>query len=164
MVMMAKQKLQWEVYDSAETVAQVASQFILMTAEQAIEARGYFRLVLAGGRTPERAYQLLRQAEARWTHWHIYYGDERCLPESDPERNSVMAQRAWLDYVAVPSTQIHPIPAQLGAVVATKQYAEIIEKILPFKSEITNVSIIGFDEIILLLNLTTKTSRKVYNS
>jgi len=127
-----KQLLQWEVFDTAEMVARVASQFILATAEQAIKKQGYFRLVLAGGRTPKRAYQLLCEAEAHWTHWHIYYGDERCLPTDDPERNSVLAQRAWLDQVTIPVTQIHPIPAQLGAVIAAKQYALIIEKVIPF--------------------------------
>ena len=132
MIIKNNQLLQWEVFDSAETVAQVASQTILVMAEQAIKARNCFRLVLAGGRTPERTYQLLCQAKAMWTHWHIYYGDERCLPIDDPERNSVMAKQAWLNQVAIPATQIYPIPAQFAPTIAAKQYAQTIANILPF--------------------------------
>jgi len=124
--------LHWQVLPDATAVAQEAKQRILTAANQTIEKKGFFKIVLAGGRTPGLTYQLLRQSHSQWHYWHIYYGDERCLPVSEGERNSVMAWRAWLAHVAIPPTQIYPIPAELGARVAANHYAQIIDAILPF--------------------------------
>ena len=124
--------LTWQLLTNAEQVAAEAYQRILIAANQAIQTRGCFRIVLAGGNTPKQTYTLLSKANLNWSKWYIYYGDERCLPEADAERNSKMAAQAWLNAVAIPPSQVHPIPAQLGAIAAARHYAEIIQPILPF--------------------------------
>ncbi len=124
--------LHWQVLPDAQSVAQAACEYILRAAEQAIKARGVFRLVLAGGSTPERAYRLLAGSTADWTHWHIYYGDERCLPPEHDERNSYKAQRAWLTQVPIPLHQQYPIPAEQGAKMAALMYAHTLSQALPF--------------------------------
>lgn len=113
---------------------------ILASARRAIEARGRFDLVLAGGTTPKVAYKMLAEAErqagdlaaAGWARWHIWFGDERCLPPLDPERNSRMAEQAWLGGSAIPAANIHPIPAELGAEAAAEAYAEAIAALARF--------------------------------
>jgi 6-phosphogluconolactonase len=55
-------------------------QRVLDAADKAIIAHDSFKLVLAGGTAPVKAYQLLATKQADWSKWHIYYGDERCLP------------------------------------------------------------------------------------
>lgn len=124
--------MKWQVLEDSEAVAQEACQLILQAASQAISDRGQFRIVLAGGSTPERAYQLLSKAESQWEHWHIYFGDERCLPPDDPERNSDMAARTLTDHVPIPSDQVHPIQAELGAKAAAQAYEKVIGDALPF--------------------------------
>jgi 6-phosphogluconolactonase len=78
------------------------------------------------------AYGLLARAEADWSRWQLWYGDERCLPVDDPERNSVMADRVWLRDSSIPRADIHPIPAELGAETAAAAYAELIAPVLLF--------------------------------
>jgi len=124
--------IQWQILDDAQTVAQTACARIVQAAQQAIEQRGQFKVVLAGGQTPEQVYQLLATAETPWQHWQIFYGDERCLPTTHPQRNSVMAAQAWLDKVSIPAEHIHPIPAQLGPIEAAQRYQETIAPQLPF--------------------------------
>lgn len=131
-ISMSISSLYWQVLPDAAAVAQEARRRILTAADQAIEKKGCFKLVLAGGSTPKMTYQLLRESQSDWRHWHIYYGDERCLPVDESERNSVMAWQAWLAHVAIPATQIHPIPAELGAVAGASRYAQVIDAILPF--------------------------------
>lgn len=132
MTMEVTTNLIWQSLASADQVAVEAGQSILMAAHQAILSRDNFRIVLAGGNTPAQTYALLSKANTDWSKWHIYYGDERCLPAEDAERNSKMAARAWLNAVAIPPAQIHPIPAQLGAIAAAQHYTEIIQPVLPF--------------------------------
>lgn len=100
-----------------------AVETILATAGAAIRERGRFLLALAGGGTPRGIYETLRSVRADWAKWHLYFGDERCAPRDDPERNSRMAADAWLSHVPIPPAQIHVIPGELGAREAAAAYA-----------------------------------------
>ena len=121
-----------QVLVNSEAVARKVAETILDYAFKSIEQCGRFTLVLAGGTTPKRAYQLLAQSHADWSQWYIFYGDERCLPADDADRNSVMARESWLERVAIPECQIFPIPAEKGAVEGAKAYAKSIQAYLPF--------------------------------
>ena len=127
-----QQNSRWHTLETADQVAQAACQQILIAAEQAIADHGNFKLVLAGGGTPEKVYRLLAQADADWTKWFIYYGDERCLPADHADRNSLMATQVFLEKVAIPSAQIFTIPAELGAEQAAKKYEQVLADALPF--------------------------------
>ena len=109
--------------DKDELVATLRTQ-LLQAAASAIEKQGRFSIVLAGGETPSALYHTLIDAKTEWQAWHIYFGDERCLPQGDPQRNDQMAKTAWLNSVPIPSEQIHNIPAELGAEEGAKQYHE----------------------------------------
>jgi 6-phosphogluconolactonase len=124
--------INWHTFDTADQVANTVCQHILNSAKQAISERGTFKLVLAGGTTPEKIYRLLAEAKADWANWTIYYGDERCLPSNHADRNSLMAEHALLDKVAIPREQIFTIPAELSPDIAAKQYQATIATALPF--------------------------------
>lgn len=135
---MPSSQTRWHRVRDAEALARAACERILVTAELAIAARGQFRIVLAGGRTPEMTYRQLAQRHiqgshpVQWSRWVVYYGDERCLPEQDPERNSMMATKALITLVGIPPAQHHVIPAERGPHAGMARYAEVIEPALPF--------------------------------
>lgn len=122
----------WHHFIDAPTLQQAIVRHIAVCAGAAISARGIFRCVLAGGRTPEAIYRQLRALETDWKAWSIYFGDERCLPAGDPQRNDTMARLAWLDHVSIPAAHIHAIPAELGPVVGARQYAGLLASIPEF--------------------------------
>jgi 6-phosphogluconolactonase len=124
--------MQWTVLEDAEAVAQRACQRISEAAASAIGERGVFSLVLAGGSTPKRCYELLAATRQDWPRWQIYFGDERCLPRNDPGRNSIMAAEALLTRVPIPEANVHAIPAERGAPAAASAYAESLANALPF--------------------------------
>ena len=70
--------------------------------------------------------QALRELPIEWAHVQVYFGDERCLNTGDSERNDRMAQEALLDHVAIPAENIHRIAAQLGALQAAADYADVM--------------------------------------
>ena len=135
------QQCRWHAYHSTAELEQAALQAILQAAWQAISLRGAFHIVLAGGTTPRRVYELLRKADADWAAWHVYFGDERCLPRNHAERNSRMAALAWLDHVAIPASQIHLVPAELGAQAAAGIYAQTLAGI-----ELFDLVLLGLGE------------------
>ncbi|MCD4689177.1 MAG: 6-phosphogluconolactonase [Desulfuromonadaceae bacterium] len=126
------QAIRWELVVDEEEVAVRACRVVLRAAKQAIAARGQFRIVLAGGRTPERTYRLLSEVDTDWSCWQVYFGDERCLPVGNAQRNSDMVARVWLNRVNMPTVNIHAIPAELGPYEAAQQYEALVRHALPF--------------------------------
>lgn len=136
-----QQQCHWHSFNTTAELEQAATQAILQAALHSISLRGTFHIVLAGGTTPRRIYESLRKADANWAAWHVYFGDERCLPADHVERNSWMAAQAWLNHVAIPRPQIYPIPAEKGAQVATSAYAQILAGI-----ELFDLVLLGLGE------------------
>ncbi len=122
----------WHAVSDEQALQQVALEIILASAAQAIHERGRFHLVLAGGNTPRGIYQGLSAAQTDWSAWHIYFGDERCLPPADSARNSRMAAEVWLDRIPIPPLQLHTIPGELGAFQAARMYAETLQTVGDF--------------------------------
>lgn len=130
--MTSYEAIHWDIKNTADQVAEATAEHILACAEEAIRDRGRFRLVLAGGSTPKQAYEILAREHRDWSGWWFYYGDERCLPIDDPERNSVMARNAWLDSIGIDEARHFPIPGELGAQAGAQAYLETIKDIDAF--------------------------------
>jgi 6-phosphogluconolactonase len=105
---------------------EAALGIILDSAAASIRERGRFNIVLAGGETPRGIYERLREVPADWSAWHIYFGDERCMPPTEPELNSYMAGEAWLGHVPIPQGQVHVIPGGIRADKAAAEYAQLL--------------------------------------
>ena len=114
---------EWRVFADPEELAAALADAVCSEADRTIRARGTFHLVLAGGSTPLALYRALAQRNAGDARWHIWYGDERCLPSDHPERNSHMVETAWLGASAIAAANRHAIPAERGAEVAAADYA-----------------------------------------
>lgn len=123
---------QWHQFATASQVADAVCEQILLCAEQAIAENGSFKIVFAGGSTPEKIYQQLVDAKTDWSKWMIYYGDERCLPANDKDRNSVMANNALLTKVDIPAANIFTMATELGAVEAAAKYRSVIADVDQF--------------------------------
>jgi 6-phosphogluconolactonase len=123
----------WQVFDDAEVLAQQAVALIIQQAQQAIETRGAFHLVTAGGTTPNRCYQLLGELDNQdWSNWFIYMGDERVLPVDDAQRNSVALNQAWLSKVSIPAENVFLMPTELGLNASRQAYQTVIDKVERF--------------------------------
>lgn len=124
--------VRWHRMTDAQALQQEALRRVLAAAARAVRARGRFRIVLSGGQTPRPLYRGLRSQSADWSAWHVYLGDERVLPRSDPERNSRMVTEEWLGDVPIPPAQVHMIPAELGARQAATAYARTLRNVGDF--------------------------------
>jgi len=123
---MQVQSLRWRVFETASDLQSAATVDILRSANDAIATRGQFLIVLAGGTTPKEIYLRLCHGDTDWSKWHVYYGDERCLPPDHADRNSLMAEQSLLQHVGIPASQIHPMLAELGPDDAAQRYSDIL--------------------------------------
>ncbi len=112
------------VLDSAEDVAAAAASQIAEALRQ-----GARTLVLAGGTTPQRCYELLSGMDVAWGRVTVLFGDERCVPPDHPDSNYRMAREALLDRVA-PAT-VYRMPAELGPDEGAELYAKVVAAVSP---------------------------------
>jgi 6-phosphogluconolactonase len=80
-------------------------------AEEAIAARGRFACAVPGGSVAETCFPAFAQAAVDWSRTHVFWGDERAVPPSDPQSNYGFAWHAWLRHVAIPRDRIHGMAA-----------------------------------------------------
>ena len=70
-----KQLIRWHPEPSTSALIADAKERVLDAAARALDARGSFVIVLAGGTTPRALYEQLRDAKTDWSLWHIWFGD-----------------------------------------------------------------------------------------
>jgi 6-phosphogluconolactonase len=116
--------LNTRIFDTGEEVAAAAADLV----SEAL-AGGARTLVLAGGSTPKRAYQLLVDRPLEWGRVTVLFGDERCVPPDDPESNYFLAKQELLDHVH-PAT-IHRMPAELGPETGAALYDPVVRALSP---------------------------------
>jgi 6-phosphogluconolactonase len=101
------------IYADADRLQQACAEHIIALAHAAIDQRGSFHIALSGGSTPRALYALLATPacaeQLDWPHIHVYFGDERAVPDDHPDSNYRMARAALLDHVSLPADNIHPM-------------------------------------------------------
>jgi 6-phosphogluconolactonase len=125
---------EFTVLGTAEEVAAAGAAAIAQALQE-----GSRTLVLAGGTTPARCYELLAELEVEWGRVTVLFGDERCVPPDDPDSNYRMARETLLDKVA-PAT-VHRMPAELGPDQGAAEYSPIVEALAPL-----DVVVLGIGE------------------
>jgi 6-phosphogluconolactonase len=123
---------EFTVLDTPEAVAEAGAKAIALALKN-----GARTLVLAGGTTPERCYELLAEMEVEWGKVTILFGDERCVPPDHPDSNYRVAREKLLDKVS-PAT-VHRMPAELGPDEGAKEYAKTIANLVPLDLVILGV-------------------------
>jgi 6-phosphogluconolactonase len=113
-----------QIFETAEQVASAAADLVAEAL-----AGGGRTLVLAGGSTPKRAYQLLVDRPLEWGRVTILFGDERCVPPDHPDSNYFLAKQELLDRV-YPAT-VHRMPAELGPETGATLYDPVVRALSP---------------------------------
>lgn len=104
-----------ETFADLDAVCQSAAALLAQQAAQTIEAWGRFSVVLSGGSTPRRLYQILVQEPYRsaieWDKMRFYFGDERCVPKDHPDSNYGLAQRELFEPLKIPAEHVFRMEA-----------------------------------------------------
>lgn len=81
-------------------------------------------VVLTGGTTPQRAYELAADLKPDWSDAEVWWSDERCVPPDDERSNYGMTKRALLDRLETQPRAVHRIRGEEGAGRAADAYDE----------------------------------------
>jgi len=120
-----------------EDLARFAAGHIADSLSRAINVRSEGSLVLSGGETPRRVYQLLGSKPfidlLDWNRIHCYFGDERMVPPDDADSNYGMARRELIEHVPIPPDNVHRIRGELPPEDAAREYSNELR--LRYKQE-----------------------------
>ncbi len=113
-------------FADAESVAERAAREIAQHIERAREERSVAHLVLSGGTTPERSYELLVDALEDWQGVEVWFADERCVGPEHEDSNYRMARERLLDRVPVPAERVHRMEGELGPERGAERYGQAL--------------------------------------
>jgi 6-phosphogluconolactonase len=109
-----------EVYGTQDQLAEAAADRLAAVLADAPTTFG-----LAGGSTPARTYEILRERSLPWGQVTCWLPDERWVPPEDPASNALMAQRALTDHV--PAQLIAPDTRLSSPIEAASAYQRLLE-------------------------------------
>ena len=102
--------------------AEGAARIVAERLAEAARAGGH--VVLTGGTTSKRAYELTPALEQDWSRVELWWGDERCAPADDQRSNYHMARAALIDRVSGAPAAVHRMRGELGRTAGALQYEE----------------------------------------
>lgn len=110
------------VHPDAPVLAAATAARLLTRLVDLQSHRSPLHVVLTGGTVGIATLREIAASPARdavdWSGVHLWWGDERFLPDGDPDRNETQAREALLDALgdALPAANVHPFPALDAAV------------------------------------------------
>jgi 6-phosphogluconolactonase len=104
--------LESRIFPTIADLSEAALDDILRIVNDAVAKRGRFSIALAGGHTPAELYALWAdkyKTKTPWDRVHLFFGDERFVPEDDLLSNYRMARETLIAHVPIPKENVHPM-------------------------------------------------------
>lgn len=126
-------------FPSDTTLAQAAAEEWLKLLTKTKQPSGKWLVALSGGRIVRRLFQatVATACASRSDDWeavHFFWGDERCVPPTDPESNYGIASLDLLEPLKIRSQNIHRIRGEEMPEVAARGAAAELQGIAPATS------------------------------
>jgi len=114
---------------TGETIKGLADYFV-QTVNTAIKEKGRCTVVLSGGNSPKKLYELLASADYSqqidWDKIYFFFGDERYVPFTDTENNGNMVKKSLFEPLMIPDANIFYINTAVPPEESAKKYAQRI--------------------------------------
>jgi len=118
------------LYGVELTVCVDPEEVASVVADQLVEfARDGAAIVLTGGSSVSRAYELSAEREPDWSAASLWWGDERAVPPEDERSNFRLAREALLDRLEAGPREVQRIRGELGPEEAAGEYDELLRNV-----------------------------------
>ncbi|HXW56543.1 MAG TPA: 6-phosphogluconolactonase [Candidatus Cybelea sp.] len=102
------------IFPDLQALGRAAMEETMRIVREAVAERGRFAVALSGGHTPAGMYQLWAAKpysdDTPWDRTHLFWGDERYVPQDDALSNFRTARELLISRVPIPPANVHPIP------------------------------------------------------
>jgi len=123
------------VSETADAAADLAARRVVEIIAERTAAGRETQIALCGGTTPAELYRRLAAPpvaeQIPWQQVHVFFGDERDVPQDHVENNYRLATKTLLDHVPIPMAHVHPMPADCRDLsAAAEQYENLIRRLV----------------------------------
>ncbi len=104
------------VFPDLARASAALARHVADAARASVRARGRFRWVISGGKTPAGLFGRLAGGAGRrmpWSATDVFFADERCVPPRSPDSNFGAAWTAFLSRVPIPRASVHRLRGEL---------------------------------------------------
>jgi 6-phosphogluconolactonase len=142
-------KLDTRIFSDIDALSRAALEELLSDLREATKQRGRGAIALSGGHTPEKMYALWAATEkyrneTDWNRVHLFWGDERYVPQDDPLSNYRMTREALLSHVPIPAANVHAAPTNLPTPEkAAEAYDQELRKFFDSAAPAFDVTLLG---------------------
>lgn len=112
----------WKSYPTAQDAAVACARDILVSLDRAVRSRGRASLAVSGGSTPKLMFQAMAGAGFDWSHVHIFFVDERCVPPDHEESNYRLCREHLLEPARIAFANVHRMKGEVLAPQAIDEY------------------------------------------
>ena len=131
-----------KIFDTPEILANFFAEELLMFSKLPAEK---ITVALSGGSTPKTLFEILAKdykTKIDWKKFHLYWGDERCVPPDDQESNFGMTKKYLLDLIEIPEKNIHRIQGEENPEREAMRYSAELSDNLEKKNDLPQFDII----------------------
>lgn len=131
------------------TLTRYAAERIVRMAQATLEVNETFSIALAGGSTPRPVYEMLATEYAAMLDWeriHLFWGDERCVPQDDEQSNYRMVHEALIARVPIPASNVHRMRGEDDPVGAAAAYETELSTFFGDSDEWFDLTLLGMGD------------------
>ena len=118
------------VYKTADETIKGLADYFVETVNTAIKEKDRCSVVLSGGNSPKKLYELLASMDygnqIDWDKIYFFFGDERYVSFNDPENNGNMVKKALFEPLMIPDANIFYINTAVPPEESAKKYSQRI--------------------------------------
>jgi 6-phosphogluconolactonase len=141
---------QVHIYRNENEFSAAVAIWMISLIEDRLKSKSKFCLLLSGGNTPKRLYELLAAENYRdkidWSRIVVFFGDERVVPFNDARNNGRMAFDSLLCKVPIPKEQIHFIDTTNDSKDSADSYARILHHYFDSQSTSFDLAFLGMGD------------------
>jgi len=133
-----------------DELSQQAATWVTAYIEKVLKKQDRFTIVLSGGSTPKKLYQLLASAAFKekidWGKLHFFWGDERYVPFTDERNNARMGFENLLDHVPVHKDHVHIIRTDIEPGASAIEYERLLHHYFPDSNHTFDLVLLGIGD------------------
>lgn len=118
------------VYNTEEETIKALADHFIATVNAAIRKHDDCAVVLSGGSSPRKLYQLLASGDyknkADWSRVSFFFGDERYVPFDNPDNNGLMAKQTLFEPLNIDESKVFYIGTSLSPEHDAADYTDAI--------------------------------------
>ncbi len=132
------------VFSSSEATAGACADYIIHSMNFHISSKQKFSLAVSGGTTPKLLFKILAEKYSLcpgWVYTNIFWVDERCVPQNNPESNFGQAKQILFDNLSM-VPKLFPIDGAANPDDEASRYSKLIQDTIAENGEIPSLDLV----------------------